>query len=99
MGMVNILQIDFGKISIKEGEVLLLTTDGIHDFVDDSHIHDLINSGESAQVISEEFVALSKANHSDDNISCALAKVITLPLENRDDFNSKLSRLPFPPAL
>ena len=37
--------------------------------------------------------------NSDDNISCAIAKVDKLPAESRDDFNTKLTRLPFPPDL
>ncbi len=37
--------------------------------------------------------------NSDDNISCAIAKVEKLPAESRDDFNTKLTRLPFPPDL
>ncbi len=99
VGMDNILQIDFGKISLEKNDLLLLTTDGIHDFIDDSDIHALVASDKPVQQICEELVALAQINKSDDNISCVLGKVTELPHESLDDFNTKLTRLPFPPDL
>lgn len=99
VGMDNMLQIDFGKISLAQDDLLLLTTDGIHDFVNESDIHSLLIKNAPVQHICEELVALAQSRQSDDNISCVLGKVTQLPLESRDDFNTKMTLLPFPPNL
>ncbi|MFQ3250279.1 MAG: serine/threonine protein phosphatase PrpC [Glaciecola sp.] len=99
VGMDNILQIDFGKISLNQDDILLLTTDGIHDFMSDDEILQIVNTSPSVQDACEQLVEHATANKSDDNITCLLCKINELPQENRDDFNSKLTRLPFPPDL
>jgi protein phosphatase len=99
VGMDNILQIDYGKFSLEDGDMLLLTTDGIHDFMNDEEILQIILKRDSAQSACERLVEQASANKSDDNITCLLCNINDLPHESRDDFNSKLTRLPFPPDL
>lgn len=99
VGMDNVLQIDFGKSPLEENDILLLTTDGVHDFVEQQTLLDILNSGLSPQKICDELIQKAMASNSDDNISCAIAQVLKLSQESRDDFNSKLTRLPFPPDL
>lgn len=99
VGMDNVIQIDFGTISIEQGDYLLLTTDGIHDFICETEIKTLVEQHTSVQAICDTLVQQAQRKHSDDNISCVCAHVTQLPLQNRDDFNSKLTRLPFPPNL
>lgn len=99
VGMDNVLQIDFGKSTLEDNDFLLLTTDGVHDFVEMELLTSVLNSGSSPQKMCDELIQKSIQSDSDDNISCAIAQVLRLPLESRDDFNSKLTRLPFPPDL
>lgn len=99
VGMDNVLQIDFGKSPLKDNDILLLTTDGVHDFVEMELLRKILNSSLSPQKICDTLIQESIESNSDDNISCAVAKVLRLPQESRDDFNSKLTRLPFPPDL
>lgn len=99
VGMDNMLQIDFGQISLQQDDLLLLTTDGIHDFIDESDIFSIVTKNAPVQQICEDLVALAQSQQSDDNISCVLGKIMQLPQESRDDFNTKLTLLPFPPNL
>ncbi|MCC2615051.1 bifunctional protein-serine/threonine kinase/phosphatase [Aestuariibacter halophilus] len=99
VGMDNDLRVDYGKAPIEEGDILLLTTDGIHDFLTSDELVGVLASDENAQSLCDTLVARAKAANSDDNISCAIAIVQHLPHESRDDFNTKLTRLPFPPHL
>ena len=99
VGMDNILQIDFGKIEIKEGDILFLSTDGVHDFIDDKLIKTVLLSSEPLEQKSKQLINIATKNGSDDNISCIIGEVKQLPNESRDDFNTKLTRLPFPPDL
>ena len=99
VGMDNILQVDYGKSVLEEGDVFLLTTDGVHDFIDEEKLTELLSDEREPQKQCERIISEAKMANSDDNISCAIAKVDKLPAESRDDFNTKLTRLPFPPDL
>lgn len=99
VGMDNVLQVDYGKSVLEEGDVFLLTTDGVHDFIDAEKLTEFLSDQREPQKQCERIVAEAKLARSDDNISCAIARVEKLPTESRDDFNTKLTRLPFPPDL
>jgi protein phosphatase len=99
VGMDNSLQIDYAKHTLQQGDIYLLTSDGLHDFVETPLLQTILEKNISAQQKAVELVELAKHNQSDDNISCAVVEVIQLPDESLDDYNTKLTRLPFPPAL
>lgn len=99
VGMDNVLQVDYGTSPLKAGDAFLLTTDGVHDFIGHDEISKVLNSDSSPQVKCSQLVEFAQQNGSDDNISCALAQIIHLPGESREDLNNKLTRLPFPPAM
>ena len=99
VGMDNDLRVDYAKMPVEEGDILLLTTDGIHDFVSTEELVNLLCSAKAPQAMCDALVEQAKNANSDDNISCAVAFVKHLPDESMDDFNTKLTRLPFPPHL
>jgi len=99
VGMDNSLQIDYAKSILEQNDLYLLTSDGVHDFVSIENLLAIMSSSTEVQHKCEEIVKLAQASNSDDNISCVLAQVDSLPDESRDDFNAKLTRLPFPPDL
>jgi len=99
LGMDNHVNLDYGRVPIEEGDMLLLSSDGIHDFLDKSKIIALLAQDKSADEISRELVDAALANNSDDNISAVIARVQSLPEESLDDYSVKLTRLPFPPEL
>lgn len=99
VGMDSSLQIDYGKQPLKDGDLFLLSTDGVHDFVSSDELSAILDTMQSEQEKCDVLIQLALNNGSDDNLSCALVRVNSLPQESRDDFNSKLTRLPFPPEL
>ncbi|WP_448565942.1 protein kinase domain-containing protein [Thalassotalea ganghwensis] len=99
MGMDNNLHIDYGKVSIEPEDQFLLSTDGVHEFIDEQTILDVLSEQISEQEQAEKLVQLALDNGSDDNLSCVVAKINHIARESLDDFNTKLTRLPFPPAL
>lgn len=99
VGMDSSLQIDYGKQPLEEGDLFLLSTDGVHDFMSPDELSAILLSKLNEQQRCDSLVQLALKNGSDDNLSCALVQVNSLSQESRDDFNSKLTRLPFPPDL
>ncbi len=99
VGMDTCLQIDYKKLPIKQGDIFVLSSDGLHDFISSDAMLSVLNAAVSAQKKSEDLVNIALKNGSDDNISVSILDVDQLPHESLDDFNSKLTRLPFPPVL
>ncbi|WP_196138583.1 bifunctional protein-serine/threonine kinase/phosphatase [Aliikangiella sp. G2MR2-5] len=99
VGMDSSLAIDYSKISLKAGDIFFISTDGVHDFVAQEKIVDILASNVSEQEKAEALVAAAKVGNSDDNMSCIVVKVEQLPSESLNDYNAKLTRLPFPPEL
>lgn len=99
IGMDNRLHLDCSRVPLDEGDTLLLSSDGVHDFLSEEKIIDILSLEKSASEIAELLVAEALGNDSDDNVSAVVAKVIALPQESLDDYSVKLTRLPFPPEL
>ncbi|GAA6170445.1 bifunctional protein-serine/threonine kinase/phosphatase [Colwellia sp. KU-HH00111] len=99
MGMDNSIQIDYGQFALETQDIILVTSDGIHDFVAFDAIAKLISTEQACQQRIETLVQAALANGSDDNISGSLCQIAALPNESLNDYNSKLTRLPFPPPL
>lgn len=99
MGMDNSIQIDYSQFTLEVNDILLVTSDGIHDFLNEEQIVSLMSENSSCQVRIEKLVAAAFDNGSDDNISGSLCQIDSLPNESLNDYNSKLTRLPFPPPL
>lgn len=99
VGMDSSLNIDYTKVELKEGDVFLLSSDGVHDFVTAENLIELLKQDLPEQSIADSIVELAKQNNSDDNISCIVARIESLPKQSLNDFNTRLTRLPFPPEL
>ena len=99
MGMDNGIQIDYSSFILEADDLLLVTSDGIHDFLTSDKIIELMSAKGSCQTRIESLVQAAFDNGSDDNISGSLCQIASLPNESLNDYNSKLTRLPFPPPL
>ncbi len=99
LGMDNNLHVDYGKIELTEGDIFFLSSDGIHEFIDKQTLVSELTSTNSQQTKAESLLNMALSKGSDDNLSCIVAQVEQLSKQSLDDFNNKLTRLPFPPNL
>jgi len=100
IGIDTHLEIDYRASNAEEGDIYLLSTDGVHDFVSDKEIKRIISAHKSIpQKIADELIKASKANNSNDNISVQIVSVDTLPEPDKNEFYEQLTHLPFPPDL
>lgn len=94
------LNIDYKNTPAQEGDVYLFTTDGIHDFVSDHELQQLLEqNGSDPARMAEAIVERAKTNQSDDNLTCQIFRIDALPEPDKDEFYEQLTRLPFPPDL
>lgn len=97
LGMDEQVQWQHGSIPMEAGDLFLLCSDGLSDFVSDADIAAILLTEQTTE--QQVQALLHAAAHSDDNISVVLAKVLQLPAASLDDYNERLTKLPFLPAL
>ncbi len=100
MGMDIRLDVDYLTESVEEGDLFFLSTDGIHDFIPDKMIKDVLQRSESDfDAACLKLIDIAKERGSDDNLSCQLVRIDQLPDASSSDVYTKLNDLPFPPFL
>ncbi|MBU6953265.1 bifunctional protein-serine/threonine kinase/phosphatase [Hahella sp. HN01] len=99
VGMDNNLPIDYGKTPLEIGDILILTSDGVHDFLNDDRIKDIVDHAPTAQEAVDELLQQSLHAGSNDNLSAIVLAVDDLPDTTLEDYSNQLTRLPFPPEL
>jgi eukaryotic-like serine/threonine-protein kinase len=94
------LEIDYRALPLERGDVLIFTTDGVHDFVRDGRIAELARAAPADLAgAARAIVAAALANGSQDNLTCQIVRVDDPGQPDEEAFFKKLSALPFPPEL
>ena len=105
MGLDVHLDVDCRSFDLEVGDLFLLSTDGIHDFVKDADMRAYLKplvaekDAEKFESVCETIISAALENDSGDNLSCQILRIDTLPKETMVEVSRKLSELPFPPEL
>lgn len=100
MGLDVKLDVDYQAIPILEGDLFLLSTDGVHDFLSAERLQETLSlTSRSLENICHELIDRALSADSHDNLSCQLLRVDALPTAQIDDVVQQLTELRFPPFL
>ncbi len=100
MGIDIHLEIDYRTVTVEAGDIFVLLTDGVHEFLPDSAIRrTVLEHRDDPETAAQKLVEQAEANHSNDNLTALVLRVDRLPQENETEFYQKLTELPFPPPL
>lgn len=99
MGIEQHLEVDYQSLPLETGDLFLMTTDGVHDFIDEKTLKNLVQTDTDLTLIAETIIKQAANNHSDDNLTSQLLRVDELPEANEDEIISRHTNLPFPPPL
>ncbi len=100
LGIDTHLEIDYRQTIMQLGDIYFLSTDGVHDFVTDNELREIISQHHNnLQQLTDTVVEAAITNKSDDNITCQALRIEMLPRADKIEFYEKLTRLPFPPDL
>jgi serine/threonine protein kinase len=107
LGMDTNLDVDYQTTDIQAGDFLIATTDGVHGFIDNTELRQLLTPLQSAESskqielenVAKEIVNLALANNSNDNLTCFVLRVNSVPSKNIDEAHQELSARKIPPAL
>ncbi len=100
VGIDTKLQVDYSTKPLLAGDLLLFSTDGIHDFLSDEALVDLITRhGDNLDETAKKMVAAALAADSDDNLSCQLVRIDDPGVASKETYMQSLMQKPFPPEL
>ncbi len=100
MGIELHLDIDYRSTPLELGDVFVMLTDGVYEFITDANIKTcLLESNGNLQTACDAIIRQAADNKSNDNLSCQIFRIEQLPAENKNEFYDKLLELPFPPPL
>ena len=100
LGIRDRLEIDYYAVAVETGDIFVMVTDGVYDFVPDGLIAEKIslyndNLDYAAQLIVNE--AIDKG--SDDNLTIQIVRIEQIPRHDINELQQQASSLPFPPEL
>lgn len=101
MGMEVRLEMDCLSETLEPEDLFLLSTDGVHDHVDERVLAATIRDHRgSLEELAGKITGLAYDSGSEDNLTCQLIRVEAVPFhENEEAFYRRLTELPFPPPL
>ena len=100
MGADPHLDIDYRSMGAEVGDVFLFTTDGVHGFITDEGIREVLTSDHcNPQSCANALVETALGNGSTDNVSCQLLRVLSLCEGSEGEVFQRVNELPFPPDL
>ncbi|MEO5574525.1 MAG: bifunctional protein-serine/threonine kinase/phosphatase [Gammaproteobacteria bacterium] len=95
-GLDALLNTDIASGEISEGDLFLITSDGVHEVLDIPMFISWLEQG-SAQEIAELLTQRALEGGSNDNASACVVRVLQLPAENMADYGADIGALPIGP--
>ncbi len=95
MGFDLTVNVDYQTFDLEKGDQFLMTTDGVHDYLDDTLLEILM----SRAAKSSDIVNRALDTGSADNISAMVVSVDQLPEKNLNEAFDELTQRPVPPDL
>jgi len=99
MGIDLHLDIDYKTLAAEVDDLYIMTTDGVHDYLDEAQLKNHIQASDSLQQISDNIIRHAIDEKSHDNVTCQIIHVTSLPNQNANEVYNELTRLPFPPPM
>jgi len=100
LGIDQQLDIDYQTFAVSKGEIYMLATDGVHEFVSANDIIASIKqSGDNLDLAAQTIVDKALANKSDDNLTIQILRIDDLPDQGLNEVQLQITDLPFPPEL
>lgn len=99
LGVKPNVEIDYRAEPIEAGDVLVFTTDGVHETIPVTAMIKHLASGQSLDEIAAAITTHALANGSADNVTCQIVRIDDPGRRDSDSHYAALRSLPFPPDL
>lgn len=98
VGLDDALRVDYLDGDLRIGDILVLTSDGVHGYIKPATLHALAGTG-SAQEASQALVDKALASGGRDNTTAVVLRVQGLDVASLADMSRRGHQLPVPPRL
>lgn len=100
MGADVDVEIDYRCVPVEVNDIFILTTDGVHEHVSAPEINAFITDNKTnLDKATKTIVTHALEQGSQDNATCQIFQLNSLPQQEVNEFYQRLSELPFPPPL
>lgn len=100
MGLEHQLQCEQRALPVKSGDIFILATDGVYDFVTEQQISETVReSQDDLQQAAESLVDQALITGSHDNLSIQIIRLDQVPTESDHRLQTEATQLPLPPTL
>lgn len=100
MGLQPDLVVDYREVPIEDGDILVFSSDGVHDFVPDASLLAILaTAGGNLNAAAAAMVAAASEAGSPDNLTCQIIRVDGAGKLDPYAHAQRLAALPFPPDL
>lgn len=93
------LELDYREVPLEAGDLLLFSTDGVHEHVRDAQLLALAQAGDDLDGVAARIVAAALTQGSLDNATCQIVRIEDPGRPDAESYLKRLSGLPFPPGL
>jgi len=99
LGIDQDLDIDYHSETIEKGDIFVIATDGVYEFITHQKLLSYIAESASLNVAAERIIRQAMSSGSDDNLSVQIVKIEHLPSYQLSEVQQHVSMLPVPPRL
>ena len=107
LGIHNSLEFDYKNFKLSQGDIFILATDGVYEYINDQQLVESIvsnsavdtHSDESLDKLAQQIINRAVKAGSDDNLTLQIVKVNSLPDLSINEFQQQIEYLPLPPTL
>ena len=85
LGVDPNVEIDYLVAELKVGDVFVLTTDGVHEYIAPREMASIIAATDDLDAAAQKIVARALDNGSDDNLTVQIVRIVSLPAEQTQD--------------
>lgn len=100
LGVDSLLEIDHRSLTLQEGDIFILATDGVYEHASAQQLITIINQHSlDLDTAAKAVVESAYSSGSDDNLSVQIVRVEQLPDQKPAELHRQAEALPFPPIL
>jgi len=94
------LDVDYRAVTISDDDILLFTTDGVHEYISSTETRKIIDAqGDNLDQAASDICEQALKNGSLDNVTCQIVRIDRIGADDKDSYFKRLTALPFPPDL
>ena len=99
LGIEQQLEIDYHSQVIEKGDVFILATDGVYEFLNNKQMIHHIAHAETLDIAAKQIIDQALLGGSDDNLSIQIVRIEHVPDYQLDEVQRHVTQLPLPPRL